>query len=64
MQMPGPMELILILLIILLLFGAKRLPEIARSLGRAIKEFKRAGKSFSEDEDEDKPEQGNEKKQE
>lgn len=64
MQMPGPMELVIILLIILLLFGAKRLPEIAHSLGRAIKEFKRAAKGLSEDEDKGKPEKGNEEKQE
>lgn len=36
----GPGELLLILGICLLLFGAGRLPEIARSLGKAIKEFK------------------------
>ncbi len=33
-------ELLVIFLIIFLLFGAKKLPEIARSLGRAVKEFK------------------------
>lgn len=41
MSMPGPMELLLILLIILTVFGAARLPEIGRSLGRAIREFKK-----------------------
>jgi len=40
----GMGELIVIFLIILVLFGASRLPEIGKSLGRAIKEFKRAGK--------------------
>ena len=40
--MPGPSELIFIFLIVLLLFGAKRLPELARGLGKSIKEFKRA----------------------
>lgn len=40
----GMGELVLILLIILLLFGAKRLPEIARSLGQAIAELKKAGR--------------------
>ena len=45
----GMGELIVILLIILLLFGAKKLPEIARSLGKAIKEFKKAGKEIKED---------------
>ena len=41
-------ELIVIFLIILLLFGAARLPEIARSLGKSIKEFKKAGKEINE----------------
>ncbi|MAO86581.1 MAG: twin-arginine translocase TatA/TatE family subunit [Candidatus Marinimicrobia bacterium] len=36
----GYWELLLILLVVLLLFGAKKLPELARSLGKASKEFK------------------------
>ncbi len=36
----SPTHLVLLLLIVLLLFGAKRLPEMGRSLGRSIKEFK------------------------
>lgn len=36
----GPMELLLIFLVVLLLFGAKRLPEIGSSLGKGIREFK------------------------
>lgn len=38
----GPMEMLLIVLVILLLFGAKRLPELARGLGQGIREFKGA----------------------
>jgi sec-independent protein translocase protein TatA len=38
----GGQELILILLIILVLFGAKKLPELAQGLGKGIKEFKKA----------------------
>ena len=36
----GIQELLVVVLIVLLLFGAKRLPEIARSLGKAVKEIK------------------------
>ena len=44
----GMSELIVILFILLLLFGASRLPELAKSLGKAIKEFKKAGKDIEE----------------
>jgi sec-independent protein translocase protein TatA len=43
----GAPELFLIFLIVLLVFGAKRLPEIARSLGKATQEFKRAKNEFA-----------------
>jgi sec-independent protein translocase protein TatA len=36
----GPWEIILLLLLALLLFGAKRLPEIGRSVGQGMREFK------------------------
>ena len=49
MSMPGPMEIIVILLVVLLLFGAKRLPEIGKALGEGIREFKRAIKDGSGD---------------
>lgn len=45
----GMGELVVILLIVLLLFGASRLPEIARALGKSIKEFKKAGKELKND---------------
>jgi sec-independent protein translocase protein TatA len=38
----GAQELLLILLVVLLLFGAKRIPEIARGLGKGMSEFKKA----------------------
>ena len=38
----GPGEIVVIVLIVLLLFGAKRIPELARSLGKASYEFKKA----------------------
>mgnify|MGYP001369645799 CR=1 FL=1 len=40
--MPSPFELLVILIFVVLLFGAKRIPEIARALGKASKEFKKA----------------------
>ena len=45
----GMPELIVILVIILVIFGAARLPEIGKALGKAIKEFKKAGKEENED---------------
>lgn len=45
----GWAELLLIMIIVLLLFGAKRLPEIAQGLGKGIREFKRAMKDTTEE---------------
>jgi len=41
-MIPGPTELILILLIVVMLFGAKKIPEIMSGLGKGIKTFKKA----------------------
>ncbi|NQU18736.1 twin-arginine translocase TatA/TatE family subunit [bacterium] len=49
----GMGELVIILLIVLLLFGAARLPEIARSIGKSIKEFKKGLKEIKEDDEEE-----------
>ena len=38
---PSPVQLIIVLVIVLLVFGARRLPEIGRSLGSSAREFKR-----------------------
>jgi sec-independent protein translocase protein TatA len=43
----GPLEIILIFLVVLLIFGAKRIPEIARGIGRGIREFKDATSEIS-----------------
>ncbi len=45
----GMPELLVILGIAVLVFGAGRIPEIARSLGKAAKEFKKAGKDIADD---------------
>jgi len=47
MSMPGPLEILVVLLVILLLFGAKRLPEIGKALGQGIREFKKSLKDDS-----------------
>ena len=48
MNLGGP-DLLVILLIILVLFGAKKLPELARGLGQAIKEFQKAKDEFTDE---------------
>ena len=40
----GPMQIILVLAVILLLFGGKKIPELMRGLGSGVKEFKNASK--------------------
>ena len=49
----GIQELIVIFLIIMVLFGAKKLPEMGKGLGRGIREFKRASEQIGEDENEE-----------
>jgi sec-independent protein translocase protein TatA len=44
----GTQEIVLILIILLLLFGANKLPELARSLGVSVKEFKKAMKEIED----------------
>jgi sec-independent protein translocase protein TatA len=56
----GPTELIIIAVIILLLFGAKRLPEIGKGLGGAINEFKKVKKEISKKDEDDKGHDDNE----
>jgi len=47
----GLPEILLILVIALLIFGAARLPEIGRSLGKALSEFKKGAQDVTRDED-------------
>lgn len=59
-QNMGAPQIILILFLVLLLFGAKRLPELARGMGKALREFKSATKDVEDDirsafEDDQKP---------
>jgi sec-independent protein translocase protein TatA len=45
----GTGEIILILLIVLIFFGAKKIPELAQGLGKGLREFRKAAKDIQED---------------
>jgi len=45
----GPMEIFIIVAAILVLFGAKKIPEFAKGIGKGMKEFKKAVKEVEED---------------
>ena len=45
----GTGEIIIIIFIVLLLFGAKKLPELAKGLGRGVKEFKKASDNIKDE---------------
>ena len=53
----GPQELIIIAVVLVLLFGAKKLPELARGSGQALRIFKAETKALGEDDDKKTPEQ-------
>ncbi|MCI0531293.1 MAG: twin-arginine translocase TatA/TatE family subunit [candidate division Zixibacteria bacterium] len=59
----GAQEILLIFLAILILFGAKKIPEIAQGLGKGIREFKKAAREtkeeFEKTEDTNRPENKN-----
>jgi len=46
----GPLEIVLILLIVVLLFGGRKIPELMKGLGQGLKEFKKASKYDPEEE--------------
>jgi sec-independent protein translocase protein TatA len=50
----GPLEIAVVLIIVLIIFGPKRLPELGQSMGRGIREFKG---SLTGDKDKDEPEE-------
>jgi sec-independent protein translocase protein TatA len=50
----GVPELLILLLVILLLFGAKKLPDLARSIGKSLSEFKKGREEGLNDDKEDK----------
>ena len=52
----GPLEIIIVLIIVLIIFGPKRLPDLGRSLGRGMREFKDSVTGKDKDDDEDRPE--------
>ena len=45
---PGPMELIVIFMLVLVLFGPRRLPEIAKTIGKVLHELRRASEDFKD----------------
>ena len=49
----GPGEIAVIVLVLVLLFGARKLPELARSIGRSAKELRKGLQEDLDDEDED-----------
>ena len=53
----GPTEIIIILAVVILLFGGKKLPELARGSGRALRIFKAETKGLIDDDDEETPAQ-------
>jgi sec-independent protein translocase protein TatA len=57
MGIPGPPELFLIVLVVLIIFGAGKLPEVGKALGKGIREFKSAREGHVDDETE-KPSEG------
>lgn len=47
--LPGQPEIILLLVLLFLLFGAKRLPDLARSIGKSITEFKKGARELTDE---------------
>lgn len=45
----GPWEIVLVVLVIIMLFGGKKIPELARGLGKALKEFRKTTKDLKDE---------------
>jgi len=58
----GPMEIALILLIVLIVFGVGKLPQIGGAIGKGIREFRKAQQGDYDEDDEKLPKQGARKK--
>jgi sec-independent protein translocase protein TatA len=54
----GPMELIIVLVIALIVLGPKKLPEVGRSVGKGMREFKDSLNGITNDDDDDDDEDG------
>ena len=57
----GPMELIIVLVIVMVIFGVGKLPQIGGAMGKAIREFRKSQAEISEDLSLEKPEDQSEK---
>jgi sec-independent protein translocase protein TatA len=57
----GPMELIIVLVIALIVLGPKKLPEVGRSVGKGMREFKDSLNGITDDDDDDDDEDGGER---
>ncbi len=54
---PGPMEIILIVLIVVILFGGRKIPELMKGIGQGMKEFKKATKDEAVEDEKEKSEE-------
>jgi sec-independent protein translocase protein TatA len=59
LDISSPMHLVLIILVIVLLFGGKKIPELMKGIGQGMKEFKKASALNDEPEEDKKPETKN-----
>jgi sec-independent protein translocase protein TatA len=53
----GPLEIAVVLIIVLIIFGPKRLPELGQSMGRGIREFKNSLSGDKDDKENDSPDE-------